>query len=130
MAAVRKPGQGSEKRKATAYMPPVRMEPADHARAIEALRAAGRCWPEFARDMLLGEHAPRASARRPLLPEEQAIRQLMGQLGYIGNNLNQLTRLANMGDLDDLDDPDELARTREKVNAVLDECMKALGRDP
>ncbi len=123
--AARKPGQGSERRQRT-LRTMHRWTPAELNALRAAAEAEGLSVAAYVRRETLGDVGPRA-ARGRMLPEERAVRQLIGQLGYVGNNLNQLTRAVNMGDLER---PAELDRALSDVLATIDRCAKVIGRGP
>lgn len=125
MALQRKPGQGSEKRLRDVVVQ-YRTTATRAAALQEAAAARGLSLAAYLREREEGSSGPR-SRRRRLLPEERAVRELMGQIGYIGNNLNQLTRLGNMGDLDG-SDLHALDQAWSKVIEAMDACIAVVGR--
>lgn len=124
MTATKREGQGSERRQRSAKTD-IRWSIDEHARVIARAEAAGMSVAAFIRHQALGASGPRSVRRLPI--DAIAVRQLIGQLGYVGNNLNQLTRLANMGDLEE---PGELSPVLAKIDLALDACMQALGKEP
>ena len=123
MQVVRKEGQGSEKRKRKAQAL-VRLDPSEAEIVRTAANDAGLSVPAYMRQRVLGSPGPRPGRPR-LLPEEKAIRELIGQLGYIGNNLNQLTRAVNVGDIVE---PHELAPVLNLLKIAIRANMALIGR--
>ena len=115
MAKVRREGKGSEKRQRTETIR-LRLTPAEKAVIQQRANAAGKAPPAYLRLAALGDAGPRSMRARPL-PAEHAVRDLIGQLGYVGNNLNQLTRAVNMGDLEE---PRELATVLSRLYDLQD----------
>ncbi len=121
--AARREGQGSERRQRSVKTD-IRWSSAEAAALRAAAARAGMSIAAFIRQQALGSPGPRSVRRLSI--DARAVRELIGQLGYVGNNLNQLTRLANMGDLEE---PRELAPVLRKISDAADACMAALGRD-
>lgn len=125
MASERKGSSGSNKRK-RAVVVTYRTTP-DRVAMLRAVAAShSLSLAAYLRQREEGEAGPRSGRGMPL-PAEHAIRDLIGQLGYVGNNLNQLTRAVNMGDLEE---PRELAAVLSCCFDVMDDARKLLTRSP
>ena len=74
-----------------------RVDPDEYAAIVAEADKAGVTVGTFARDALIGAHAPRRTRRPPAVAAD-LVRILAG-LGKIGSNVNQLADKANAGSL-------------------------------
>ena len=82
--------------------------------------------PSYARQILLDAPPPRAR-RRPSVDTQQ-VAKLLGELGKVGSNLNQIAHHLNAGAGGA--GSNAIASAIEDVQAMRNECMKALGHKP
>lgn len=117
---------GTEKRQRQRVIS-FRVDPAEYDRIKAEADRAGVTVGTFARDMLIGAHAPRRVRRPPA--EKAELARILGAVGKIGSNVNQLAAKANVGVLRVLD-PMALAQLQDDLDEMRDDLMRALGRQP
>lgn len=115
---------GTEKRQRQRVIS-FRVDPAEYDRIKTEADRGGVTVGTFARDVLIGAHAPRR-VRRPPAEKAELVR-ILGELGKIGSNVNQLAAKANVGVLRVLD-PIALAQLQDDLDEMRDDLMRALGR--
>ena len=121
----RKDGQGSERRQRSEQHR-IRLTAAERTELNHRAELAGLSVAAYVSHRAIGTEGPRSMRSAPL-PAERAVRDLLGQLGYVGNNLNQLTRAVNMGDLEE---PRELASVLTRLYDLQDAFHALLPRRP
>lgn len=117
---------GTEKRQRQRVIS-FRVDPSEYDRIKAEADRAGVTVGTFARDILIGAHAPRRVRRPPA--EKAELARILGEMGKIGSNLNQLAAKANIGVLRVLD-PLTLAQLQDDLDEMRDDLMRALGRQP
>ena len=84
----------------------------------------------YIRDRLFGDTLPKRRPRRRPIKDQQALAQVLGQLGnaHLANNLNQLARAANSGILSVTRETEEaLRKACDEVHAMRQMLMQAVG---
>ena len=84
----------------------------------------------YIRDRLFGDTLPKRRPRRRPVKDQQALAQVLGQLGnaHLANNLNQLAKAANSGTLSVTGETEEaLRKACDEVHAMRQMLMQAVG---
>jgi len=120
------PGQrGSEKRKATELLPPLRLTPEQKALVLAYADREGATVTEYARSRIL--QVPTSRARPVPSVDEQGLTKAIGLLGRVSGNLYQLLRAVRFGGYFD---EAEIATERAAIRVTCRAIMEALGREP
>lgn len=118
--------RGSETRKRSKLLPPVRCTEEELASVGAAARGKGKTVSQLIRETILERPAPGPKPRRRApAADERLLAQILAQLGKWGSNLNQLAHRANMDEPVDRAEFEELAGHVRQASAAV---LEALGR--